>query len=186
MEIYVTVKKKACFEVCRTKVGLDLLQIWGRNMSNECGRVKAKGKDGYTEMYYMLIKDAVDAVVEIRYEIANEARGRKVRAQIYAYYGSDILNHSLDTMRPCYWALLFRSDVPIALEDLGEKIPLRKAVMVVPKGAPLKIFAHLYDTESKEVIMDGICELSSLTKGSNRGDIKRCKGTGCSLSVIVE
>lgn len=184
MEIYVTVEKKACFEVCCTKLELDLLKIWGRNVSTECGRLEAKGKDGYVEMYYMLIKDAVDAALEIRYK--NESRGRKVRAQIYAYYGSDILDHCLDTLRPCYWALLFRSDVPIVLEELGEKIPLRKAVMAVPKGAPLKILAHLYDTECDEVILDGICELSSLTEGSNRGDINGCEGTGCSLSVSVE
>ncbi|GKC71973.1 arginine--tRNA ligase, chloroplastic/mitochondrial [Tanacetum coccineum] len=107
-----------------------------KNLGSKCGLVKAKGEDGYTEMYYMLIKDAVDARVEIR--------DRATRA------------------------LLFRA-AEIALEELGEKIPLRKAVMAVPKGAPLKILAHLYDIESDEVILDGICELSSLTEGRSKG-----------------
>ncbi|GKB62956.1 hypothetical protein Tco_0919142 [Tanacetum coccineum] len=181
MEIYVTDKeKKACFEVGCTKMELDLLDIWSRNLGSKCGLVTAKGEDGYTEMYYMLIKDAVDARVEIRYRVG---RGPgKVRAEIYAYYGSDILDRCLDTKRPCYWALLFRAD-EIALEELGEKIPLRKAVMAVPKGAPLKILAHLYDIESDEVILDGICELSSLTEGRSKGAIE---GSGCSLSLRVE
>ncbi|GJU48959.1 arginine--tRNA ligase, chloroplastic/mitochondrial [Tanacetum coccineum] len=181
MEIYVTDKeKKACFEVGCTKMELDLLDIWSRNLGSKCGLVTAKGEDGYTEMYYMLIKDAVDARVEIRYR---GGRGPgKVRAEIYAYYGSDILDRCLDTKRPCYRALLFRAD-EIALEELGEKIPLRKAVMAVPKGAPLKILAHLYDIESDEVILDGICELSSLTEGRNKGAIE---GSGCSLSLRVE
>ncbi|GJU24678.1 hypothetical protein Tco_1163299 [Tanacetum coccineum] len=181
MEIYVTdEEKKTCFEVGYTKVELDLLNIWSRNLGSKCGLVKAKGEDGYTEMYYMLIKDAVDARVEIRYRVG---RGPgKVRAEIYAYYGSDILDRCLDTKRPCYWALLFRAD-EIALEELGEKIPLRKAVMAVPKGAPLKILAHLYDIESDEVILDGICELSSLTEGRSKGAIE---GSGCSLSLRVE
>ncbi|GJZ42259.1 hypothetical protein Tco_0589145 [Tanacetum coccineum] len=89
------------------------------------------------QMYYMLIKDAVDDAMEIRYKtetIANEARGCKVRGEIYAYYGSDIFNHCCASIRPCYWGLLFRSDVPFALE--GDKIPLRKSVLAVPKDAP--------------------------------------------------
>nr|GEZ49476.1 hypothetical protein [Tanacetum cinerariifolium] len=73
------------------------------------------------QMYYMLIKDAIDAAVEIRYKmetIANESRGCKVRGEIYAYYGSDILDHCCASMRPC-----FRSGVPFALEE-SDKIPL--------------------------------------------------------------
>ncbi|GKB16178.1 hypothetical protein Tco_0850101 [Tanacetum coccineum] len=87
-------------------------------------------------------------------------------------------------MRPCYRALLFQSDVPFALK--GDEIPLRKSVMAVPKDAPLKIFAYLYDVESEKVILDGICELSSLTKGSSEGAIKGLEGTGCSLSLKVD
>ncbi|GKD84309.1 hypothetical protein Tco_1355463, partial [Tanacetum coccineum] len=65
IEIYVTDKeKKTCFEVGCTKMELDLSNIWGKNLGNECGLLKAKGEDGFTEMYYMLIKDAVDAAVE--------------------------------------------------------------------------------------------------------------------------
>lgn len=88
--------------------------------------------------------------MQIRYKAANEARGCKVRRQIYAYYGSDILDRCCVSTRPCYWALLFRADVPIALE--GDKNPLSKAVIVVPKGSPLKISAYFYDIESKKVI----------------------------------
>nr|GEY20854.1 arginine--tRNA ligase, chloroplastic/mitochondrial [Tanacetum cinerariifolium] len=185
MEIYVTTEKNA-FELYSGKFKLDLLNIWGKNLGNECRCIKVEGEDGFIEMYYMLIKDAVDAAVEIRYKtkrIADEDRDCKVHGQIYAYYGSDILNHCRSSMRPCYWALLFRSDVPFALE--GDKIPLRKSVLAVPKGAPLKISAYLYDVISGEVILDGICELDSLTEGSSKGDIQGLEGTECSLSLKV-
>nr|GEV64892.1 arginine--tRNA ligase, chloroplastic/mitochondrial [Tanacetum cinerariifolium] len=151
------------------------------NSGSKCGLVKAKGDDGFTEVYYMLIKDAVDSAVEMRYK--SDRAPRKVRAQVYAYYGFDILYHCLDTKRTYYWALLFRSDVRIALEELGNKILLRKTVMAVPMGAPLKIFATLYDIESEEWILDGICELSSLIEGNSKG---RLDGTGCSLSLKVD
>ncbi|GJW76710.1 hypothetical protein Tco_0138392 [Tanacetum coccineum] len=137
-------------------------------------------EDGNTEMHFMLIKDAVDAAVEIKYKTKS---GCKVRGQIYAYYGSDILNHCRASMRPCYWALLFRSDVGIALE--GDKIPLRKSVLAVPKDARLKISAYLYN-ESDEVILDGIRELKSKTEGSSKGDIQGFEGTECSLSLEVD
>lgn len=181
MEINVTTEKKECFELCSSKFKLDLLNIWGKNLDNKCCCIEVKGKDGFTEMYYMLIKDAVDAAVQIRFKTETIA---KVRGQIYAYYGSDILDHCHAPNRSCYWALLFRADVPYALE--GDKIPLRKSVIAVPKGAPLKIFAYFYDPDSKKVIMDDICELSSLTIGSNTGDMKGFEGIGFSLSVSVE
>nr|GEY88339.1 arginine--tRNA ligase, chloroplastic/mitochondrial [Tanacetum cinerariifolium] len=67
MEIYVTdEEKKACYEIFRTKVEVDLSNIWSRNLGSKCSLVKAKGGDAYTQMYYTLIKDAVDVVVEIR------------------------------------------------------------------------------------------------------------------------
>nr|GEW78030.1 retrotransposon protein, putative, Ty1-copia subclass [Tanacetum cinerariifolium] len=101
-----------------------------KNLGSKCGLVKAKGDDGFTEVYYMLIKDA----------------------------------------RTYYWALLFRSDVRIALEELGDKILLS---MAVPKVVPLKIIATLYDTESEEWILDGICELSSLIEGNSKDAVSK-------------
>nr|GEX34280.1 arginine--tRNA ligase, chloroplastic/mitochondrial [Tanacetum cinerariifolium] len=185
MDIYVTTEKKnACFELCSRKFKLDLLNIWDKNSGNQCCSIDIKGRDGITQMNLMLIKNAIDATLEIRYKtktIDDEARVCKVRGQIYAYYGSDILDHCRASMRPCYWALLFRSDVPFALE--GDKIPLRKSLLAVPKDAPLKISAYLYDVESEKVIFDGICELRSLIEGSSKGDIQGLKGTECSLSL---
>lgn len=177
MEIYVTTDNMdECYELCNRKFKLDLLNIWGQNSRSKCGCFDVNGEDGVTRMHYILLKDAVDAALEVRFEkVAGETRGRKVRGEIYAFYGSDVLDEIHDTMKPCYWSLLFRSDEPFALD--GDKIPLRKSMLAVPKNAPLKFKAYLVDVESKEFILDGICELNSLTNGNNEGRIKGLTGT---------
>ena len=96
MEIYVTTEKKTSFELFRSRFKLNLLNIWGNNLGNQCCGIDFKGEDVFTHMHFMLIKDVVVATVEIMYKtktIASEACGYKVRGQLYAYYGYEIPDH---------------------------------------------------------------------------------------------
>ncbi|GKA90754.1 arginine--tRNA ligase, chloroplastic/mitochondrial [Tanacetum coccineum] len=182
MELYVTTEKKdGCFQLYNREFKLDLSTFWEEKSGSKCSCLDVNGEDGITQMRCILLKDAVDTFLEVRFK--TKTSGRKVRGNVFAYYGSNFLYECHPSVEACDMALLFQSDIPSVLED--DKIPLKKSILAVPKNGSLIIKACFEDVESGEVILEGSYEFSSQIQGSSIGDINGREGIDCSLDMKI-
>ncbi|PWA54176.1 arginyl-tRNA synthetase, class Ic [Artemisia annua] len=179
MELYVTKKKNASYQLCNHKIELDLSNFWGEKSDSACGVLTVEGEDGPTYMFYVLLKDAVDAALEIRFETACD---RRVHGYVVAFYGDDFFYECecLPSDKDGYMALLFLPNTSSVLTNCI--IPLIRSVLAVPTKGSLIIKAYLED-ESGEVIMNDTCKFKSQLEGCSSNTIR---GTDCSLEVKVD
>ncbi|PWA86518.1 arginine--tRNA ligase, chloroplastic/mitochondrial [Artemisia annua] len=165
-----------CFEICNCKFELDTSDIWEEEIDGKCGCFSVEGEDGSTQMHYILLRDAVDTDLVMRF---NTKTPRQVRGRIYAYYGSDF-PYGRRPMHASYVALLFESDLPLLLED-GE-IKLKRTMLAVPLNGSLIINVKLVDVDSEEVLFQDSRTFKSQPKDSSHETIE---GTDCSLDLKV-
>ncbi|PWA48794.1 hypothetical protein CTI12_AA484930 [Artemisia annua] len=178
-----TEKNDACFHLCNTKFEIDLNEFWAKKLDSKCGRLSVNGEDGVTHMYYIVLKDAVDTVLEVSLRTKTP---RKVTGTILAYYddGCEFPFESYHPIRSCYDALLFRSDLPVNLND--GKITLKKSVLSVPMRGSLTIEADLkVDADFEQVILKGSHAFKPQRRGSSNYTIYGEKGTNCALDLKV-
>ncbi|GKB04019.1 arginine--tRNA ligase, chloroplastic/mitochondrial [Tanacetum coccineum] len=178
-----TEKNDACFHLCNTKFEIDLKEYWAKNLDSKCGHLSVNGEDGVTNMYYILLKDAVDTVLEV--SLKTKTR-RNVTGTIVAFYddGSEFFFESYYPFQSCYYALLFRAVRPVDLND--GKIVLRRSVMAVPMRGSLTIRANLQvDADFEQVILRGSHAFKPQRTGSSHHTINGGKGTNCALDMKV-
>ncbi|GJR19815.1 hypothetical protein Tco_0968342 [Tanacetum coccineum] len=177
MELCVTKKKDACYQLCNHKIELDLSNFWEKKSDSACGVLMVEGEDGPTYMFYVLLKEAVDVALEVKFETTCD---RKVQGYVVAYYGDDFF-YKCDY--PCrdkdsYMALLFLPNTSSVLTNCN--IPLIRSMLAVPTKGSLIIKAYLED-ESGKVIMKNSCKFKSQLEGCSIGTIS---GTYCSFKKV--
>ncbi|PWA79556.1 arginine--tRNA ligase, chloroplastic/mitochondrial [Artemisia annua] len=180
IKLFVTTENKdALYQLCDHQSDMDFSKFWEKDTDSTCGALMATGLDGHIMMHYILLKDAVDAVLELT--CTSLADNLKVYGVIYAYYGGNFDYQCDDEfLKNSYMSLLYQDDPDSVLS--GAKIPLRKSVIAVPnKGGSLVIKAKLTD-ESGNVILSKYCEFPSQTQGSRGDDLD---GLGCSFRLQV-
>ncbi|PWA48793.1 arginine--tRNA ligase, chloroplastic/mitochondrial [Artemisia annua] len=175
--------KDACFPMCNTKFELDVSEFWAKKLDSKCGRLSINGENAITSMYYILLRDAIDTVVEVSFKTKTR---RKVCGYIAAYYDddSDLPFESYHPMRNWYAALLVKSHLPFNLVD--GKIALKKSILAVPVKGSLRIEANLQDYDSEEVILKGSHTFKSQRKDSSSYIIDGREGTDFGLDVKVK
>ncbi|GJY03311.1 arginine--tRNA ligase, chloroplastic/mitochondrial [Tanacetum coccineum] len=179
-ELYVTSEKKdACFQLSNRKFKKKLSDIWDdKSKNSKCGSYNVKGEDGRTRMHYILIKDAIDTSMEVRFKAGTHHR---VHGHIFAYYGGDSFSYDCPYgIITDYKGKLFSSylkDGPISLE---------RSFLAVPSDASLIIEGYLVDHDTNEVILHDCREFIPPTKGcSTVGTLYGLDGTACSLELKV-
>ncbi|GJU81352.1 arginine--tRNA ligase, chloroplastic/mitochondrial [Tanacetum coccineum] len=178
-----TEKNDACYHLCNTKFEIDLTDFWAKKLNSKCGHLSVNGEDGVTNMYYVLLKDAVDAVLKVRLKTNTL---RKVSGTIFAYYddGSEFSMELYNPIQSCYYALLFRAQSPVDLND--GKIVLRRSVMAVPMRGALTIKANLKaETGFEPVILKGSHAFKPQRTSSSKHTIDGGEGTNCALDLEV-
>ena len=175
--------KDACFPICNTKFEIDVSEFWAKKLDCKCGRLSVNGENAITSMYYMLVRDAIDTVVEVSFK---KKTRRRVCGYIAAYYDddSDLPFESYHPMRNWYAALLIKSHLPFNLVD--GKIALKKSILAVPVKGSLRIEADLQDYDSGEEILDGSHTFKSQRKDSSSYIIDGREGTDFGLDVKVK
>nr|GEU99304.1 arginine--tRNA ligase, chloroplastic/mitochondrial [Tanacetum cinerariifolium] len=161
MELYVTKGKNTCYQLCNHKEEIDLSDFWNKESDSARGHLTVESEDGPIYMFYFLLKDAVDASLEV--EFRTETLGRKVRGYVLAYYGDDFLYESRQTSvdKICY--------------------------MAVPTKGNLIIKAYLEDAGSGEVIMKNSCKFKPQLKNcSSFGTISWIEEEDCDLDLTVD
>ncbi|GJY95034.1 G-type lectin S-receptor-like serine/threonine-protein kinase B120 [Tanacetum coccineum] len=181
MELYVTKKKNACYHLCNHKIEIDLSAFWDKKSDGKCGHLSVVGEDGSTHMYYMVLKDAVDTTLEIKFE--KNILSREVSGYVLAYYGDDFLYEcqSEDITKDYYTALLFLADRHVLKPS---KIQLIKSMLAVPTKGSLVIKAYLEDARYGQVILKKSCIFKPQLRGCSYGTLS---GWGdCSLHLKVD
>ncbi|GJR30295.1 hypothetical protein Tco_1106527 [Tanacetum coccineum] len=178
-----TENNDACFHLCNTKFEIDLNEFWAKKLDSKCGRLSVDGEDGVTNMYYMLLKDAVDTVMEVSLKPKTL---RKVSGTILANYddGREFSMESYHPIQSCYYALLFRAQSPVDSND--GKILLRRSVMAVPMRGSLTIKSNLKaEADFEQVILKGSHTFKPQRTGSSHHTFNGGKGTNCALDLKV-
>ncbi|GKC51899.1 hypothetical protein Tco_1074644, partial [Tanacetum coccineum] len=179
MELYIA-KNENLYQLCNHKIEIDLSDFWDKESDSACGVLAVRGADGSTYMNYILLKDAIDAALKVKFE--TETPGREVRGYVLAHYGDDFLIECQrqNSRKYQYMALLF---LPNHVLEAGE-IQLLKPVMAVPAKGSLIIKAYLEDVQSGNVIMKGTCKFNSQHSGCS--DVRTIDGEDCSFGLKVE
>ncbi|PWA48188.1 Aminoacyl-tRNA synthetase, class 1a, anticodon-binding [Artemisia annua] len=161
MELYVAKNENALYQLCNHKIEIDLSDFWAKKADGACGILAVGGEDGSTYMHYILLKDAIDAALEVKFE--TNTPGREVRGYVLAYYGDDFLVECQcrTLCKYKYMALLF---LPNHVLEAG-KIQLIKSMMAVPAKGSLLIKAYLEDVKSGDVIMKSSFKFKSQPLG---------------------
>ena len=143
MELYVTTKmREACFQLCSHRATIELSDFWKTKSDSMCAYLDVKGEGGSTQLRYILLKDAVDTSLKVRFK-TKKIHGHKVRGYIYAYYGSEFQYGCTCIQKAKYTSSLFQPDFPILLKD-DYKICLKKSIIAVPNNGSLIIEAYLW------------------------------------------
>ena len=151
----ITTKKKkdckdACYHIYSEKDKLS--SFWKEDKKSNCDTLSYNSKDGIFEIHYILLKDAVDTTIDIRFESRVPGlKGLKVSGHVIAYYGDGVLDEINESMQEFFKAIIFKPEG--ACVSTGEKLQLKRSVLSVPATGCLMIESYLKD-ESGEVIVD--------------------------------
>ncbi|GJX48588.1 arginine--tRNA ligase, chloroplastic/mitochondrial [Tanacetum coccineum] len=188
LELYiVTDKKNDGYQVGDHKEEIDLSEFWDKKLDGLCSCLSIGGDNRHTCLYYMLLRDAIDTTLEIKFTTKTDGFACEVHGYIVAHYRDVFLYESqseTDTIcKDSYMALLFRPEPPYVLTD--GIILLIKSVLAVPTKGSLIVKAYMEDAKSDKVIMDGCCKFKPLLEyGCISGTIAR--RDGCSLDLRDE
>ncbi|GJV46246.1 hypothetical protein Tco_1430782 [Tanacetum coccineum] len=84
-----------------------LKKFWEEDRQVKCEYMSFRSKAGVLRIYYILLRDAIDVTMELRYvSPLPDLEGFKVRRHVFAYYDG-VLNEVDDTKKMCYKAIVF-------------------------------------------------------------------------------
>ncbi|PWA97106.1 Aminoacyl-tRNA synthetase, class 1a, anticodon-binding [Artemisia annua] len=169
------------FDVCNGNVLINFSEYFATRPNGGSGSCKLKGKDGYLDLYYVALKYAVEAALEVGFVAT--CKETKVFGSVMAYYGKNFGYDCCASERSLYNAMLFEIKQPSHIEP-GSKINLTRSTLGVPAQYSLIIDAKLHDFTSGDVILSGICEFFVPVDGSC--SVGFINGNGCSLKVKVD
>ncbi|PWA72305.1 arginine--tRNA ligase, cytoplasmic [Artemisia annua] len=182
MKLYVTNEKDVVYQLCDHESDISFSKFWGKDIDSTCCAIRVRGEDGYVMMHYILLKDAVDAAIELTCTSLDD--NLKVYGRIFAYYGNNFdyqcAPEVLSLQQNFYMALLYEEYTSSI--SSGAIIPLRKSLMAVPNKDGSLVIEFMLEDESGNEILSQCCEIPSQTRGST---LKTLDGLGCSFSVKV-
>ncbi|GJX53041.1 hypothetical protein Tco_0281410 [Tanacetum coccineum] len=127
MKLFVTNgEKDAVFQLYDHESDISFSKFWEKDINSTCCAIKVAGEDGYVMMHYILLKDAVDAAIEITCTTL-----------------ADNLKRSF------YTALLYLDD-PSSVSS-GAKIPLMKSLLAVPNKDGCLVIEFKKDESGNEI-----------------------------------
>ncbi|GKB52879.1 hypothetical protein Tco_0903632 [Tanacetum coccineum] len=167
-ELYATtLKEDALFPLTRIDVQMKLTYFWEMEADTKCDMLPLKGKVGDVWMYYVLLKDAMDCAIEVTHDFKED---RKVKAEIYAYYGSDFFDTNEDPfVKNFYTALPYEDRLNSKIAGKVGEDTLKRSMMDVPDKGSIVIKSRLHDYDSKEHgYLDGSCTFDAQPQGSSK------------------
>ncbi|GKA13864.1 hypothetical protein Tco_0693510 [Tanacetum coccineum] len=184
MKLFVTNDEKdAVFQLCDHESDISFSNFWEKDKDSTCCAIKVAGEDGYVMMHYILLKDAVDAAIEIT--CTTLADNLKVYGEIFAYYGNNFdyqCKHELLKFQRSFYTALLYQDNPSSVSS-GAKIPLIKSLLAVPNKDGCLVIEFKLNDESGNEILSECCEIPSQTEDSITTVLA---GVGCSFCLKVD
>ncbi|PWA99248.1 AAA+ ATPase domain-containing protein [Artemisia annua] len=111
----------------------------------ECGAMELESRVGTVLINYILLKNAVDALMELQFWSHKHNVSVKIHGSIIAYYGEDLIKDGDILGR--YKAVIFRTTNFTSTERKGA-LPLHRSLLAVPANKCLTIKANLVDVTS--------------------------------------
>ncbi|GKB60314.1 hypothetical protein Tco_0916500, partial [Tanacetum coccineum] len=171
------------YTICNSKSKEEkkLKKFWEEDRQVKCEYMSFRSKAGVLRIYYILLRDAIDVTMELRYvSPLPDLEGFKVRRHVFAYYDG-VLNEVDDTKK-MYKAIVFKTYGARVLA--GATLELNKSVLAVPANGCLMIEAFLQDVKSGEMIVDQTLPYPVIPEGSIKWNMpvrvpgkKRKRGT---------
>ncbi|GKC30966.1 hypothetical protein Tco_1038260 [Tanacetum coccineum] len=168
------------FDICDGNLIINFLEYFANRPNGGSGYSKLKGKDGYLNLYYVALKYAVEAALEVVFVATSKET--KVFGRVMAYYGKNFSYGCCASERYLYNAMLFETKQPSHIEP--GKINLMRSALGVPAQYSLIIDAKLHDFTSGDMILSGVCEFFVPIDGSS--SVGFINGNDCSLKLKVD
>ncbi|GKE70686.1 hypothetical protein Tco_1528758, partial [Tanacetum coccineum] len=135
-----------------------------------------RGKDGSLAMFYLALKNAVDA--DLKVEFLAPSMETKVYGSVVAYFGKNFEYSDSDDL---YYLTLFKKKRS-AFVGPGS-LHLMRSALAVPANSSLIIKANLFDNTSENEILSGTCEITVGLDG--KPTVGSIVSKDYSLSVLV-
>ncbi|GJU82084.1 anticodon-binding aminoacyl-tRNA synthetase, class 1a, partial [Tanacetum coccineum] len=168
------------FEVCDDYAFITFSDFFANKPNGGSGSCKLKGKDGYIALYYVALKYAVEATLEVEFAATSEET--KVVGKVMAYYGKNFCYPPTEKDR--YSAMLFETEPNSDIFVKPGKIDLTRYVLAVPAQYSLIIDASLCDFTSGDIILSGVWEFLVPTDGRVCNGL--IEGNKCFLKLKVD
>ncbi|GJS60463.1 hypothetical protein Tco_0655247 [Tanacetum coccineum] len=160
------------FEVCNDCVFLN----FSNKPNGGSDHITIRGKDGSLAMFYLALKNAVDA--DLKVEFLAPSMETKVYGGVVAYFGKNFQYSDSDDL---YYLTLFKKKRS-AFVGPGS-LHLMQSALVVPANSSLIIKANLFDNTSENEILSGTCEITVGLDG--KPTVGSIVSKDYSLSVLV-
>ncbi|GKB26594.1 hypothetical protein Tco_0865995 [Tanacetum coccineum] len=176
MLLYATTKDEDdFFQICNVDEPLDFSPFLESDSQFRREYLVANGDDGHMRMNYILLRDAVDVIINVKLDGISRLR---VCGEIFAYYDKcDCGDALVDSL---YKASLLESFDGSGFKD-GDLV-LTRSVLAVPIPGSLVIEPRITKLDSRVHILRGYCMFKSYRNGIFDGEIK---GKDCTLKVQV-
>ncbi|PWA89962.1 plant U-box 14 [Artemisia annua] len=144
----------------------------------ECGTMELESRVGTVLINYILLKNAVDALMELQFWSRKRNVCVKIHGSIIAYYGDDLIKDGDILGR--YKAVIFRTTNFKSTEMKGA-LPLHRSLLAVPANGCLTIKANLVDvTSGKKYVRE---ESYRAAPGKDDNLLIECKYFSINLKV---
>lgn len=162
---------------CNYMYDLDFSRFLDSNLDGSCGQSAVEGEGGYVQINYILLRDAVDATLEVSFYTSLE--NLEVCGGIVACYEGGFPFECDAFEKTFYKASLLELNSSILKSG---PVQLQKSQMAVPRKGSLKIEAHLIEVNSRTKIMRTSCDFPAQTESSSQLFLK---GIDCCFKVKV-
>ncbi|GKA89177.1 anticodon-binding aminoacyl-tRNA synthetase, class 1a [Tanacetum coccineum] len=160
------------FEVCNDCLFLN----FSNKPNGGSDHITIRGKDGSLAMFYLALKNAVDA--DLKVEFLVPSMETKVYGSVVAYFGKNFEYSDSDDL---YYLILFKKKRS-AFVGPGS-LHLMRSALAVPANSSLIIKANLFDNTSENEILSGTCEITVGLDG--KPTVGSIVSKDYSLSVLV-
>nr|GEY80802.1 arginine--tRNA ligase, chloroplastic/mitochondrial [Tanacetum cinerariifolium] len=142
------------------------VSAFGDHSESSCKFLVAGGDDGHIQMHFVLLWDAVDATIKVKFGMVSN---RRVCGEILTYYG--YFDYGDDNLvKSFYKASLFESCNGSIRE--GGDVPLMRSLLDVPFNCYLIIEARLTKFKSKKVIFFAVANFFLIAKLATKGTLR--------------